>query len=122
MPEIHDVDVADEPRLREWFDVWAAGQAHRPAELLPTWESARVPLSTPRDDFVVSLIGVREGETLAGVALLNLPMADNTTLAYADLITHPGHRRHGVGTALLAEIEQRARAAAQPPPAAPAEG
>src|SRR5690349_22041085 len=111
MPEICDVDVRDEPSLREWFDVWAAGQAHRPAELLQTWESARVPLSTPRDDFTITLIGAREGESLAGVALLNLPMADNTTLAYADLITHPSHRRRGVGTALLAEIESRARAA-----------
>ena len=109
MPDIIDVDVHDEVALREWYDVWRAGQPHRPPELVPSWESARVPLSTPRDDFDVSLFGLREAGSLVGAALLNLPMADNPTVAYADLMTHAGHRRRGIGTTLLAELERRAR-------------
>ncbi len=46
-----------------------------------------------------------------GVGLLNLPLEDNPTVAYADVMAHPDHRRRGVGTAVLAEIERRARAA-----------
>jgi GNAT superfamily N-acetyltransferase len=111
MLEIRDVEVSDESALREWYDVWRAGQRHRPAEVIPSWESARVPLMTPRDDFDVSLFGVSDAGALVGVALLNLPMADNPTVAYADLMTHADHRRRGVGTALVAELERRARSA-----------
>ena len=111
MPVIHDVDVQDEAQLREWYDVWRASQPHRPQELLPSWESARVPLATERTDFDVTLFGLREAGALVGVALLNLPLEDNPTVAYAELLTHPDHRRRGLGTELLAELERRARAA-----------
>lgn len=111
MLEISDVDVRDAGQLREWYDVWAAAQPHRPAELVPSWESARVPLSTPRDDFDVSLFGLRESGTLVGAALLNLPLEDNPTVAYAEVMTHADHRRRGVGAALLAELESRVRTA-----------
>jgi GNAT superfamily N-acetyltransferase len=111
MPEICDVDICDQAQVREWYDVWRAGQPHRPPELIPSWESARVPLSTPREDFDITLFGLREAGTLVGAALLNLPLADNPTVAYAELMTHADHRRRGVGTALLAELERRVRAA-----------
>jgi GNAT superfamily N-acetyltransferase len=110
MPEIVDVDIRDEAQVREWYDVWRAGQPHRPQELIPSWESARAPLSTPRDDFEITLIGLHEADTLVGAALLNLPLADNPTVAYADVVTHAAHRRRGIGTALLAELERRVRA------------
>lgn len=111
MLELCDVDAHDEAGVREWFDVWRAGQAHRPAELIPSWEASRVPLMTPREDFTISLVGVHDSGVLVGVALLNFPMADNPTVAYADLMTHPDHRRAGIGTMLLAELERRTRAA-----------
>jgi GNAT superfamily N-acetyltransferase len=109
--DIWDADIQDETQLREWYDVWRAGQPDRPPDLIPSWESARVPLATPRTDFDISLFGVRDAGTLVGVALLNLPMEDNPTVAYADLVTHTDHRRRGVGTALLGELESRSRAA-----------
>ena len=65
----------------------------------------------PPTDFEVELIGARDAGTLVGVALLNLPVEDNLTVAYADLVTHAAHRRRGVGTALLDELERRSRAA-----------
>src|SRR5690242_9205278 len=111
MLEICDVDVHDEARLREWYDVWRAAQPDRPQDLIPSWDSARVPLSTPRSDFDFSLFGLRDSGTLVGVSMLNLPMEDNPTVAYADLMTHVDHRRRGVGTALLGELERRTRAA-----------
>src|SRR3954453_13711593 len=111
MLEICDVEVRDESRLQEWYDVWRGAQTHRPEELIPSWESARLPLATPRDDAQISLFGVQESGTLLGAALLNLPTKDNPTLAYADVMTHAEHRRHGVGTALVTELERRTRAA-----------
>ena len=111
MLEIADVDVQDETQLREWYDVWRGAQPHRPSDLIPSWESARVPLRTPRTDFEIALFGVRDAGVLVGAAMLNLPMEDNPTVAYAEVMTHPDHRRRGVGTALLAELERRARAA-----------
>jgi GNAT superfamily N-acetyltransferase len=111
MHEVGDVDVRDEAAVREWYDVWRASQAHRPPELVPTWESSRVPLMTPGDDFDLVLVGVRDSGVLAGAALLNLPMEDNRTVAYADVMTHADHRRRGVGSTLLTEVERQARAA-----------
>jgi GNAT superfamily N-acetyltransferase len=109
--EIRDVDPSDAERLRAWFDVWRAGQPHRPQDLLPSWEAAREPLATHRPDFEVSLFGVHDDDLMVGVGLLNLPREDNLTVAYADVMTHRDHRRRGVGSAVLAEIESRARAA-----------
>jgi GNAT superfamily N-acetyltransferase len=110
MPAIQDVDTADEPRLHEWYDAWRAAQPHRPADLIPSWEASRVPLATRRSDFDVTLLGLRDDDgVLAGTALLNVPLDDNLTVAYADLMVPPGHRRRGHGTTLLHELERRAR-------------
>jgi GNAT superfamily N-acetyltransferase len=109
--EIRDVDTSDEVQVRRWYDVWRASQPHRPGTLLPSWEAARIPLSTPRTDFEVSLFGAHDGDVVVGAGLLNLPLEDNPTLAYAEVMAHPEHRRRGVGSAVLEEVERRTRAA-----------
>ena len=48
---------------------------------------------------------------MVGSGLVMLPLADNLTMAYADVTVPEQHRRRGVGSALLAEVEARARAA-----------
>ncbi len=40
-----------------------------------------------------------------------MPRFDNLHLSSTDLFVHPDHRRHGVGTALLTAVSDRARAA-----------
>ena len=42
-------------------------------------------------------------------AFLRAPQIGNTHLVEADLLVHPEHRRRGLGTALIAEVERRAR-------------
>lgn len=46
-----------------------------------------------------------------GYARIDLPVLDNTHLAEVEILVRPEARRHGVGTALWAELEARVRAA-----------
>jgi GNAT superfamily N-acetyltransferase len=109
--EIRDVDQGDEAQLHQWYDVWRASQPHRRADLIPSWEAAGRPLSTSPPGFELQLFGVYDGDVPVGVSLVNLPLDDNPTVVYADVMAHPDHRRRGVGTAVLEELERRARVA-----------
>ena len=111
MLEIRDVDTGDETRLRQWYDVWRAAQPHRRADLIPSWEAAGRALSTDPPGFELQLFGAFDGDAPVGAGLVNLPLEDNPTVVYADVMAHPDHRRRGVGTAVLVELERRARAA-----------
>jgi GNAT superfamily N-acetyltransferase len=44
-----------------------------------------------------------------GAAFMRAPQLGNTHLVEADLLVHPEHRRQGIATALLAEVERRTR-------------
>jgi GNAT superfamily N-acetyltransferase len=107
--DIRDVDVHDETQLRQWYDVWRAAQPHRRPDLIPSWEAAGRPLSSSPPGFDLRLSGAFEGDLLVGVSLANVPLEDNPTVVYAEVMTHPDHRRRGVGTRLVGELESRAR-------------
>jgi len=109
MFEFRDVDTGDEAQLRQWYDVWRASQPHRRADLIPSWDAAGRALSTDPPGFELQLFTTFDGPTPVGVCLANLPLDDNPTVVYADVMTHPDHRRRGVGTAVLAELERRTR-------------
>jgi GNAT superfamily N-acetyltransferase len=109
--EIRDVDLDDEPQLKGWYDAWSAAQAARPAGMIESWENARVAMPRRHPGFRVDLFTAAEGEQLVGAGMLNLPLHDNVTVAYAEISAHPDHRRRGVGAAVLAEVERRAVAA-----------
>jgi GNAT superfamily N-acetyltransferase len=111
MLEIRPVDTSDEGQLRQWYDVWRAAQPHRRSDLIPSWEAAGRPLSSNPPGFDLQLHGAFEGDALVGVSLANLPLDDNPTVVYADVMTHPDHRRRRVGTRILEELEGRAREA-----------
>jgi GNAT superfamily N-acetyltransferase len=111
MLDIRAVDTDDESRLRAWYDVWRAGQPHRHPDLIPSWEAAGRPLASSPPGFELQLHGAFEQNTLVGVSLANLPLDDNPTVVYADVVTHPAHRRRGVGTRILEALEDRAREA-----------
>jgi GNAT superfamily N-acetyltransferase len=111
MLEIRDVDTSDERQLREWYDVWRAGQDHRPSDLVPSWEAAGRPLATSPPGFELQLFALFDDDAAVGVSLMNMPLDDNPTVVYADVVAHPDHRRRGVGTAVLEELERRSRAA-----------
>jgi len=58
-----------------------------------------------RERYVALLDG-----TVAGFLGLLLPLADNVETVDLEVLTHPEHRRHGVGRALLDHAVERARA------------
>ena len=112
---IEEVDAHDEAAFARWFAVVDAWQrAERPGE--PGWlehelrEMAVYADGEDPDEQVVLLAAV-DGEDVVGVARLDLPRRDNTHLCELLLLTHPEHRRRGAGRLLVAETEQRVRAA-----------
>jgi GNAT superfamily N-acetyltransferase len=56
-------------------------------------------LSDARDDRLITLVA-RDDRTVLGYAQLEVPTRGNEHLLYVDLAVRPGHRRHGLGSAL----------------------
>lgn len=54
------------------------------------------------------LYGPPDGDPV-GVLAIELPFRDNRHLVWADITVHPHARRHGHGTAMLAEVVRRTR-------------
>jgi len=108
--EFRDVDMGVEPHLHEWYDVWAAAQAGRPQELVTPWAVARESMPRRHPDFEVTLFTAYDDRVPVGAGLLNVPVKDNPTVVFVEVATHPGHRRRGIGTAVLDEVERRVRA------------
>lgn len=100
-----------EPLLRRFWEIVQADAALRPYDDSRPWETFVAGLREPRSDKrITRFLVVRDGEAVA-VGDVCLPVIDNTHLAELGLIVHPDHRRSGVGTLLLAELERRAAAA-----------
>jgi len=107
----------DDARFAEWCEVWAATQrADRPDER-PRPARDHVALGRRLVAPGGSVDGTHRTAvvdgTVVGALRLLLPVRDNTTVAYVDLAVHPGARRRGVGSALLAEAGRIAAAAAR---------
>lgn len=109
MLDLRDIDTSDDAALRQWYDVWRAAQEHRRQDLIPSWESTRPALATAPPGFELQIFGAFTGELAVGAGMVLLPLDDNPAMAYADVMTHPDRRRHGIGTAVLHEVERRAR-------------
>jgi GNAT superfamily N-acetyltransferase len=109
--EVREVDPDDEAELRRWWETGHEAMAGRPYDLRPTWETTRATMTRPHDDFEQTLLAAYDGGAMVGAAIQVLPVADNLSMSYADVTVPERHRRRGVGSALLAEVEERARAA-----------
>lgn len=96
--------------------VRAAQVVDRPEDPPVTPEAVAGRLRTPVPEFgPVRHWLAHDGGELAGVAWAHHPDAGNAHLLIADVTVHPGHRRRGVGTALLdtlrAELRRTGRTA-----------
>jgi GNAT superfamily N-acetyltransferase len=105
----------DDALFPAWCEVWAAGQrADRPDEP-PRPVSDHVALGrqlvTPGGSRGGTHRAAVLGNAVVGALRLILPLLDNTSVAVVDVAVHPDHRRRGIGSTLLAEGVELARAA-----------
>ncbi|MGH3657553.1 MAG: GNAT family N-acetyltransferase, partial [Micromonosporaceae bacterium] len=103
---------ADDDGYASWYDLLRAARAvDRPDDPLFPRTAVYAGLSKGWPGETAEHWIVRDGDTVRGIAELTFPQLDNRTNAALELLVHPGHRRRGVGGALLAHCVERARAA-----------
>ena len=108
--EIRDVDRTDETALRAFWEVGrAAENAARPHDWWTPWEGARVYYVTPRPGSRFEMLAAYEDGTTVGTASVNMPTMDNLHLGFVGIHVRPSHQRRGIGSALLARVEDLLR-------------
>jgi GNAT superfamily N-acetyltransferase len=104
--DIREVERTDEAQLHAWWSAGHAAMSHRPVDLWPDWEISRLFLPEVDPDNRIVLLGAYAGDAMVGCALAYLPLKDNTHLGALEVYVPPGHRRRGVGSALLERAEE----------------
>lgn len=110
--ELLDLDLLDPTRedlVRSWYDVLVADGRARMGDLASTWELHE--LQTLQQDPARprrSCVAVEDGRAV-GAAWAVLPQRDNRQVAELAVWAHPEHTGRGVGSALLAHVEELAR-------------
>ena len=108
--QVSRIDPADPTAFAAWFAVRDAVQRHdQPGG--PFWTSTEQrALATDPSPATRLLHWVAEVDgRVVGAALLELPQRDNLHLGSAKVDVHPDFRRRGVGTSLLAAVDEAAR-------------
>ena len=104
--ERQDIDV-----LRRYWELGRDTEAaYRPYDFYMPWETALTRYTQGRPGYRNVLLAAYDGDAMVGTGYLTLPVLDNQHLAFGDVQVHPEHQRCGVGTALVREVEQVARA------------
>ncbi len=106
---IAPVDPVDEAAIRQWYELrCAVSRADLPDDPQPCWvdQLGRFRVPWPGEDETVWLAWY--GDMVVGGCLLNLPTRDNLGNAAVDVLVAPGHRRRGIGRALLAQLVEAA--------------
>jgi GNAT superfamily N-acetyltransferase len=110
--EIHDLDVHDDDRLREWWEVEQVAHRHdRSHPVLRTLDSLTFSFRTPSPHYRREpLMALDATGNVVGVADLGHSLGDNEHLADLEISVRPSHRRRGIGRALHEEATRRRRA------------
>jgi GNAT superfamily N-acetyltransferase len=108
---VEPLDPADVDHVRGVVALWrAAHEADLPRDPMfcPTWERGRIDHPVPSE--AVEHLCALDGDRVAGVVELSLPLLDNLGTAFVDVTVDPAGRRRGVGRALYAAAAERADA------------
>jgi GNAT superfamily N-acetyltransferase len=109
--DIRPLDIADDALIGEMYDL-ETRSSRLGRETMPHWTlqeftgAYRAPDSGERRE----AFGAFDGDTLLGFCVAWFPLLDNLDKVYFDLQVDPPVRRRGIGRALVAELEHRARA------------
>ncbi|HWU20194.1 MAG TPA: GNAT family N-acetyltransferase [Nocardioides sp.] len=103
-------DGYDDARLAAWWEVYRAGLAHDLGRHATYWQlpeiAAMVRGEWTRNDY--EMFAAEADGAVVGAAFSTYPLLDNLTSVDVEIAVPPEHRRQGVGTALLAAVEQAA--------------
>jgi GNAT superfamily N-acetyltransferase len=116
--QIVELDTTDPVARAAWHAVMErAARADRPHALVTTAAAFEVTATSPSTHYartwLQAVVGGEGGvgREVVGVAELELPLSENTDVAWAEVQVLPTHRRRGVGRALWQAVVERARAA-----------
>src|SRR6478735_6666873 len=110
--QIVELDTTDPAARAAWHDVMEqAARSDRPHALVTTSAAFEVTATSPSTHYSRTWLQAVEGGEVIGVAELELPLSENTDVAWAEVQVLPTHRRRGVGRALWQAVVERARAA-----------
>jgi len=109
--EIAPVDPTDDAAFAAWHRVYDASTRHELGEVATPWqlEELRATMqAVGSHSWSGAWSAVADGRTV-GAGWLRTPLLDNLELAELDVHVLPANRRRGIGTALLALLEDEAR-------------
>jgi GNAT superfamily N-acetyltransferase len=110
LTRLDDPDGEQRGLFDDWAEVFAADGRHVFGPDHTSWspqELREMGRSTDRPR--ISWAAVDGSGAVVGAAGLVMPQHDNRSQAGVIVVVRPGHRRRGVGTALLEEVESAAR-------------
>ncbi|THV29984.1 GNAT family N-acetyltransferase [Glycomyces paridis] len=107
--DIIPLSADDAPAVRGWLAVAESVARHDLGGLRPRHPLQRLSsLVVSRDDIANERWLAVCDDRVLGYLHLMMPVLDNTHMVYFDLAVHPDERRHGIGSALLRHLEERA--------------
>ena len=110
--EIEELDPTDATARAAWHDVMErAIRADRPSALTTTLAAFEVVATSPSVHYARTWLQAVDDGVVDGVAELELPLSENTDVAWCELQVLPTHRRQGIGRALWLALVERAAAA-----------
>jgi GNAT superfamily N-acetyltransferase len=108
--EISEVDPADEDAIRDFYEVYLACGRHEPASFVAApYEAVRGVIRQPTEDFRYTAFLARDHGAAVGQGWYSAFRRANRDKAIGIPRILPEHRRRGIGSAVLARLEQRAR-------------
>jgi len=107
--EVRRIDPADEAEVRNWWTTTKAAREERVLDPTPPFESEWAGLRVPSPHGETVAMGAFSGPDLVGTAKVWLPRADNTHMLWGAVTVPAEHRRRGIGSALLAAVEELGR-------------
>ncbi|MBV9140295.1 MAG: GNAT family N-acetyltransferase [Pseudonocardiales bacterium] len=103
------VEPSDEEAIRRWYELrHAVMRADWPDYPPPCWVYELGGFRHPWPGEVETVWVAQEAGSVVGGCLLTLPMLDNQRNARGEILVAPGHRRRGLGRALLAHLRAEA--------------
>jgi GNAT superfamily N-acetyltransferase len=104
--EIRPLDRHDEGQVRTFWELERDAVADRPYNTFLAWQAAKTYIPMEFTDRERVFVAAWDGDTMVGTLAGGGPLHDNTHRAHADISVRPDHRRRGIGTLLLEELQR----------------